>query len=275
MVKEGVIYKITNTVNGKVYIGQTKEYYGEKKVGIEGRFKNHIKDASYNRKYGCVRLCNAIRKHGSDKFIIEKIVNCKIDERDDLEIKYIAQYKSVDPEFGYNISKGGKGRSVVEVSEEARLNISRAQIKNPNDMMNIKPVHKGGKLVGYRIKRRGYGRIYNKWFTSTKHTPEENLEFAKQWLEEFKNKTLVDNAYNKDTGLPKNIAYHKIDKEIAGYRVDIMVNRKKSAKCFNCNGDSMENTLIKAIQYRDNILKQVKTVEQAGKPVQDNPQPKP
>jgi len=99
----------------------------------------------------------------------------------------------------------------------------------------------------YKITNKVNNKVY-----FHKNTPEHNLELAKKWLEEFKNKTVINNPYNKENKLPK-----------------------KHAKCFNISGDSLENTLIKAIEYRDNILKTVTIVEQPGKPGQDNPHPSP
>lgn len=54
----GIIYKITNLINGMIYIGQTKEYYGKPRpnakrapkqgriFGIKGRFSAHVYKAS-------------------------------------------------------------------------------------------------------------------------------------------------------------------------------------------------------------------------------------
>ena len=46
-----LIYKITNTETDKIYIGRTKEYYGEKYFGIERRFKHHLTNAFTKSKY--------------------------------------------------------------------------------------------------------------------------------------------------------------------------------------------------------------------------------
>jgi group I intron endonuclease len=58
------IYKITNVINNKCYIGQTAK-------SIDIRWKRHINDAMSNRLD--THLARAIRKYGSDNFIIEKI----------------------------------------------------------------------------------------------------------------------------------------------------------------------------------------------------------
>lgn len=58
------IYKITNLINNKVYIGQTIR-------PIEDRFKRHINDAVNN--VLDTHLARAIRKYGKENFIIEEI----------------------------------------------------------------------------------------------------------------------------------------------------------------------------------------------------------
>ena len=173
---------------------------------------------------------------------------------------------------------GGKGSSVMNVTEETRIKISKARRGNLNDlneMMNITSLHRKKVLVGYVVKRDYNGKTIRKQFASSKNTPTQNLELAKKWIMDFKNKTLVNNPRNKESQLPINISYARRNNNIVGYVVRLKANKKIHYRGFCDTKESMETKLNKAIQYRDNILKQVKTVEQAGKPVQDNPQPKP
>jgi group I intron endonuclease len=93
------IYKITNVVNGKVYIGQS--------VNIEKRFINH-KSSAYNSKNKSYDypLPRAIRKYGFENFQFEILEECSIDELNDKERWYIAQYHAHGPR-GYNQDDGG------------------------------------------------------------------------------------------------------------------------------------------------------------------------
>jgi group I intron endonuclease len=95
-----LIYKITNKINGKSYIGYTS-------ATISKRWNEHIKKLynGTNRK-----LYDAMRKYGEENFYIEEI------DRDDsatkeewlhLETLYIIVYDSVDN--GYNMTYGGIG----------------------------------------------------------------------------------------------------------------------------------------------------------------------
>ena len=86
------IYKITNLINNKVYIGQTIR-------PIEDRFKRHINDA-INYKLD-THLARAIRKYGFENFIIEEIDTASTQEELTLkEQQWIRYYNSV--ELGYN-----------------------------------------------------------------------------------------------------------------------------------------------------------------------------
>lgn len=252
MEKDGIIYMITNNVNGKIYIGQTKKMYGSTPFGINGRFKIHLRDALANKTgRGCPALCAAIRKHGKENFSIKKLFDCELNERDNLETALVKKYDTQNKDKGYNIAAGGKGRSVVHVGEEARKKIS---MKQKDGEMNIEPIMKNKKLVGYRVKRREKGTLYEKWFTSAKFSVEENLKSSRIWLENFKNN--IPNESTKASKLPKNISYLKKrnDKNITvGYRVNILKNGVRFDKSFQ-DGSDMNLKLEKAIKYKNSIL---------------------
>lgn len=89
-----VIYKITNLLNEKIYIGQTKQ-------PIEKRFLQHSKANS--------PLGQAMRECGLENFTIEIVERCKnqneLNEREKFWIKVL---RSKSPN-GYNLSNGGEG----------------------------------------------------------------------------------------------------------------------------------------------------------------------
>lgn len=93
----GCIYKITNLVNGKVYIGQTVQ-------DLNTRFRQHL-TMDYKKSY---YLGKAINKYGKSSFKIEKIEECDESLLDNKEIEYIKIYDSANPNIGYNTSLGGK-----------------------------------------------------------------------------------------------------------------------------------------------------------------------
>ena len=93
------IYKITNLINGKIYIGKTA-------FSIEKRWKEHCADS----KKGLDRpLYRAINKYGIDNFKIEQIEEVSTDEEAcQREIYWISFYNSYYT--GYNATFGGDGR---------------------------------------------------------------------------------------------------------------------------------------------------------------------
>jgi len=100
---EGFIYLITNKINGKKYIGQTR-------VGIRQRMNQHF---SYNKKQDTA-IDRTIKKYGRDYFDVQEIEKITSNNKSELirllnekEIYYIQKFHSLVEENGYNISKGG------------------------------------------------------------------------------------------------------------------------------------------------------------------------
>ena len=95
----GYIYKITNTITNKCYIGETTESTPEK------RWNGHIQTLKRNE--GCPALKEAMKKYGVDKFKFEVVIICFNEDLDIYEREYIKKYNSMVPN-GYNILPGGK-----------------------------------------------------------------------------------------------------------------------------------------------------------------------
>ena len=100
------IYKITNLVNHKVYIGKTQ-------LSIEERFKEHVRDS--RRECEEKRpLYDAMNKYGVENFVIELIEdNISDEDINNKEQFYIKQYNSYigfENSNGYNATLGGDGR---------------------------------------------------------------------------------------------------------------------------------------------------------------------
>lgn len=109
-----IIYKITNQVNNKVYIGKTTRT-------IEERFKEHVCEFRHFQKTNkCFkgynsRLYPAMLKYGIDNFKIE-IIEFLSDDEDinKKEKEYIKLFNSTDSKIGYNISEGGLGGNLFQ-----------------------------------------------------------------------------------------------------------------------------------------------------------------
>jgi group I intron endonuclease len=98
----GIIYKVTNKVNGKVYIGQTIK-------PLNVRMSGHKSDALNDRNNQ--HFHKAIKKYGMYNFKWEIIARCySLNELNKKEKLFIEEHKTF--ENGYNLTKGGKGTIV-------------------------------------------------------------------------------------------------------------------------------------------------------------------
>lgn len=115
-----LIYRITNKITGKVYIGQTRQGLARRKGEHIHRFNLGERDH---------KLYRAMRKHGLAAFEFEILCHAlKAEYLDELERHFIREHNSF--ERGYNMTCGGDS-----VSEETRRKISAA--------------HKGRKITWY------------------------------------------------------------------------------------------------------------------------------
>jgi len=111
--KYGVIYKITNEINNKCYIGQTT-----KKGGFDSRYHGNVEKNIHNK-----HLKRAFNKYGIENFIIEKEFDCGY-SKEELNIKekqYINEYKSNNPDYGYNIKTGGDNIGKIVGKNKAEI----------------------------------------------------------------------------------------------------------------------------------------------------------
>jgi len=141
------IYKITNKINGKVYIGQS--------IDIEERFQKH-KQHEYN-----IHLALAYKDYGLQNFSFEVIKEIKNSPLANLflnvyEVKYINEYNSTNKNKGYNITKGGSdcpgipGTSVVctETGEVFEKIIHARHLADPRAIRKV--------LNGNQVTAGGY-----------------------------------------------------------------------------------------------------------------------
>ncbi|MBR1645271.1 MAG: GIY-YIG nuclease family protein [Selenomonadaceae bacterium] len=99
----GVIYKITNKLNGKIYIGQTTQTLN-RRIGQHKRANSVIGQA--------------IRKHGWKNFTVEVLEECDtLEQLNEREKFWIAHFDCKAPK-GYNLTDGGDGASSLESREK-------------------------------------------------------------------------------------------------------------------------------------------------------------
>ena len=104
-----IIYKTTNLLNNKIYIGQ-----------FNGKQKSYIGGGKYFKR--------AVKKYGKENFKFEIIIEGDFNRvlTDELEVHYIQLYNSRNPEVGYNIAPGGGGRIAYTLSKEHKDKISNS-----------------------------------------------------------------------------------------------------------------------------------------------------
>lgn len=228
------IYKLTNLVNGKIYIGQTKDYYRRMK---EYRCcNNSLKRAPYP-----TPIMKAIHKYKIWNFSMQPIEVGLPDDKaalDEAERKWIKFFNSTDPNIGYNANSGGHAGSVMsDISkkkmsehsfgfihtEEEKLRRSKAiclyykgsrpediklynSAKDATDFFGntrsevTKAIKRGSLLRGYYIFYRDNDRrleCYNEFMEKKKTSTSRNglrEKSIEAYTEAFK---IVDNAMKK------------------------------------------------------------------------------
>jgi group I intron endonuclease len=138
----GYIYKITNTKDGKAYIGQTTR-------DVHERWKDHLKTSS-----NCTYLKNAINKHGKEFFKFEILIICFDESLNKFESEYINKYNTIVPN-GYNLSSGGDCNNTQH--EETKRKIS----------------------CTLKVKKRQPGYIHSKPQLGKPHSPEVKAKISR------------------------------------------------------------------------------------------------
>jgi group I intron endonuclease len=115
-----IIYKVTNLVNGKVYIGKTIKTLKDRKA-------KHIADA---KRGSNILFHRAMRKNGISNFFFEVFSHClSKEEMKQKEIETIKIMHSKNPD-GYNLTDGGEGTIGFNITNETREKHRKAMIGN-------------------------------------------------------------------------------------------------------------------------------------------------
>lgn len=156
--KKYEIYKITNKINGKIYIGITSN-------GYINRWKQHCTRALCKKEHKKSKFHLAILKYGKEVFNVELIKTAyTYKEASYLERFYIKKYDSF--EQGYNGDLGGYLRFI---SEDEKERISK-KLKG----------HKVSEETKERIRRARAKQVIKKWSDEAKKKASET------WKEYFK-----------------------------------------------------------------------------------------
>lgn len=209
----GYIYIIQNTINNKVYIGQTS-------VSIEHRWHQHLASAKRGVDNGII-LYKAMRKYGIENFyvtLIEKVDYLLLDEKEKYWIEY---YNSIAPN-GYNVRKGGEDVGRKEVYKidpvsnqiiECYASATAASVVNNIDLSSLTKVCRGeqNSCNGYKW---AYKDNYN--LEEIKEKQITNHTTAVYQIDCYSGKIIKKFNTIKDAAKELNISYTNISNALSG-----------------------------------------------------------
>lgn len=136
------IYKITNQINQKVYIGQAQD--------IQRRWRNHRRDAKNCTDPKNLKnpLYQDIRKYGINNFIFEIIEICSLEELNDKERYWISYYDSFHN--GYNRTEGGQNAAHPNKMTDALFESIIYDLKNT--LLSTEDIGKKNNISGRMVR---------------------------------------------------------------------------------------------------------------------------
>jgi group I intron endonuclease len=127
---EIIIYKTTNLITGKIYVG--KHTTGKKNYLGSGKW-----------------LKRSVKKYGRHNFKREVLETCtSLEELDIREIYWIAQLDARNPKIGYNLNKGGLGNSSEDVSGRKNPMYNKKHKESSKKLMSLKRIGKSNIIKG-------------------------------------------------------------------------------------------------------------------------------
>jgi group I intron endonuclease len=202
------IYKITNKINGKIYIGQTIKT-------IEERWLGHISASKYAKNY----LHRAMNKYGVDNFHIQSVVRCgSIEELNIREVAIIRIFKSLIPN-GYNMMLGGQVNYMTDIVKQ------KIRIANTG---------KTGFWLNKQIPEEIKLKISNTKILKQQATGHNNPMYGKRHSEDSIKKNCLSNGSGKS---------FKVIKIETGETVGIWDNKAKCSRDLGIAREAVRDTL--------------------------------
>lgn len=189
----GYIYRITNLINGKIYIGKcsktvdkSKSYFGSGQT---------IKDS--------------IIKYGKENFIKDILIECENEQLNFFERSFIDNFNSKNPEIGYNRSNGYEFTEFFQHSKETKKYLSKIN-KGRIPSNKGKPMPEWQKEFNrnFNLGKKQSQETIDKRVSKVKGQKRPNMKTNKNtmWINDgTKNK-----LHNKTTPIPENFIIGRI-----------------------------------------------------------------
>jgi group I intron endonuclease len=203
-----IVYRITNSINGKIYIGITTNTLAVRRRGH--------KASSKSSRYKNVHLYNAIRKYGFDNFIFEELAYCfDLESLNNTEIMLIKFFNSTNPEVGYNLASGGLVSKATERSrkvssertkklwenKEFREKMKKVALENGQ---RLRKIRKGSNLwstLTEEQKQQARLNRIGKYVGSSHHSYGKGPNYGKKLSDEHKKKIGLNHLGNTHAGV--------------------------------------------------------------------------
>lgn len=251
----GFIYKITNALTKKCYIGETK------KNNPELRWNEH--KHKIEKGIGCPALQDAVKKYGIANFNFEVLIICFDEDRYIFEMEYIQKYNSIAPN-GYNLTKGGEGggfhgkKHSLETIQKIKCTLNQHYIDNPNEKLLISEKQK---IIMNTIEVRNkikLGLLNSEKWKLAKEQKRSGNNNNRKHTEESKNKIKdsVKNYFKNSEKSVKNIEKHrKAMSESKGIQVEQYDIDNKLINTFMSINETSRQTGIPSSSIKNYIKK--------------------
>lgn len=236
----GYIYKITNTLNNKSYIGVTT------KANANDRWCGHKSAIRFGN--GCPLLQKAVKKYGEDVFIFQVLIICFNEDVFNFEKEYILKYNTMSPN-GYNVAEGGRSGNAFmgkHHSDETKKILSQKSIAYHNTPEMLEKHSERAKLFNSTHDIGNLMRKSEKWQKALREgrigghsATEEGKNKIRESLKRYYEKNKLEENIVIDRKKRSEIMTKAIGRKISQYSKDNVL-----ISSFNSIKDAADNTGI-------------------------------
>jgi group I intron endonuclease len=250
----GYIYKITNLISKKVYIGQTKKE-------PEERWRGH-KSTIKSGKGCCPILKNAVNKYGIENFKFEVLIICFDKDLCKFEKEYIKKYNSITPN-GYNANEGGevggmfKGKHHSDETKKILSEKSRSRYMTEDSRKEHGKTVKNALQTSEKWKKAiAEGRVGTNSSAAKKKLGSKTPEETKKKISESVKKYFSGDGKNKESQF-KN--HSEIMTKAIGKKVNQYTLKGEFIKEYPCIAEAARQTNVTRRNIQNNVSNHSKT----------------